>query len=92
MIMSKKTLLIVDDEKLIRWALEKQLSKEGYDIFGTFSGEVALKSINRKIPDFKLLDVMLPDSNGLDLLRQIKEIDNEIVVIQGFCYSLIDRQ
>ncbi|MBI4596094.1 MAG: sigma-54-dependent Fis family transcriptional regulator [Candidatus Tectomicrobia bacterium] len=88
--MFRKNLIIVDDEKLIRWSLEKQLSKEGYDILTAASGQEVLEIINRKIPDLLLLDVKLPDINGIDLLKQIKEIDNEIVVIMMTAYQDIE--
>lgn len=88
--MSKKTLLIVDDEKLIRWSLEKQLKSEGYEVFTASDGQEALDVIGSKIPDLIFLDVKLPDLNGIELLKRIKEIDNEIIVIMITAFQEVE--
>lgn len=88
--MNGKTLLIVDDEKLIRWSLEKQLHSEGYDVFTAATGHEVMEVIGRKTPDLVFLDVKLPDLNGIDLLKQIKEIDNDIVVIMITAFQEVE--
>ena len=79
--MSKKKVLVVDDEKLIRWALEKNLSHEGYEVVSVESGQDALAKLQAEIIDLVLLDIRLPDISGVDMLPRIKEIDNDIPVI-----------
>ena len=79
--MKKTRILVVDDEHLIRWSLEQNLKKQGYEVLTAGSGEDALKQIREDQPDLVLLDVQLPGINGLQVLEKIKEADEEIVVI-----------
>jgi len=74
--------LIVDDESLIRYGLEKFVSKEGFTAFTAGSGTKALEIIEDKEPDIVLLDMKLQDSiDGLELLKIIKNSRPSIVVI-----------
>ena len=78
--MPNATVLVVDDEPLIRWALVNRLKEEGYRAVeaGTASEAVAL---HREGVDLILLDFALPDANGLEVLKQVKEIDPDTLVI-----------
>ena len=78
--MSNATVLVVDDEPLIRWALVNRLKQEGYRTLeaGTASDAVAQ---HRDGADLVLLDVALPDANGLAVLKQIKDTDPDTLVI-----------
>ncbi|HDS09330.1 MAG TPA: sigma-54-dependent Fis family transcriptional regulator [Firmicutes bacterium] len=80
-----KTVLIIDDEKNIRTSLEDILTDEGYKVYSAGDGEEGLKIINKVIVDIILLDVKLPDINGLDLLQKISddEIMTEVIMISG---------
>lgn len=80
-IMAERSILIVDDEQLIRWSLDKQLSKEGYRVLTVEDGESALSLIQLDTPDLILLDLMLPGIDGLQCLRRIKHTNPNIVVI-----------
>lgn len=75
--------LIVDDESLIRFGLEKFVKKEGFTAFTAGSGTKALEIIEDKEPDMVLLDMKLQDSvdDGLELLKIIKNSRPSIVVI-----------
>lgn len=78
----KKTILIVDDENLIRIGLERFVTKEGFNAITTGSGKKALEIIEEDEPDIALLDLKLQDSiDGLELLSFIKRTRPEIVVI-----------
>jgi len=72
--MAKINILIVEDEEDILGLIKYNLSKEGYEVCGTPSGEEALKIINTaKVPhDLIILDLMLPDIDGLEICRRIK--------------------
>ncbi|MFT4565421.1 MAG: two-component system alkaline phosphatase synthesis response regulator PhoP [Saprospiraceae bacterium] len=71
--MSKsKSVLVVDDEEHIAVLLETNLELEGYTPFVAYNGKSALSIIEERHIDLVLLDVMLPDTSGLDLCRQIK--------------------
>ena len=76
----KKTLLIVDDDRGIRESL-KWVFKGTHDIVLAKDGREALHAIERNPPDLILLDILLPDINGLEILKTIKEQDNRLPVI-----------
>src|ERR1700716_237508 len=70
--MSKGAILVVDDELEIREGLELLLTTEGYSTSSAETGEAGLTLLEEKPFDLLLLDVSLPDRNGLDLLREIR--------------------
>ena len=78
--MPNATVLVVDDEPLIRWSLVNRLKEEGYRTIeaGTASEAVAQ---HRDGADLVLLDFALPDANGLSVLKQIKDTDPDTLVI-----------
>ena len=78
--MSNATVLVVDDEPLIRWSLVNRLKEEGYRTVEAGTGADAVLQ-HRDGVDLVLLDFALPDSNGLSVLKQIKEADPETLVI-----------
>jgi DNA-binding NtrC family response regulator len=75
------TILVVDDERLIRWSLEQQLRREGYLVLSAATGEEGLRLARTEAPDLVLLDVRLPDADGVDLLARLREMDPEVIVI-----------
>ncbi len=79
--MRKTRILVVDDEHLIRWSLEQNLKKQGYDVLTAGSGEDALRLVRDEQPDLILLDIQLPGISGLEVLEKVKEFDEDILVI-----------
>ena len=70
--MSKGSILVVDDETEIREGLEMLLTSEGYGVSSAETGASGLAKLEERPFDLLLLDVSLPDRNGLDLLREIR--------------------
>ena len=79
--MRKTKIMVVDDEHLIRWSLEQNLKKQGYDVCTAGTGEDALRLAREEQPELVLLDYHLPGINGLEVLQRLKEIDEDILVI-----------
>lgn len=89
--MKKKKILIVDDEHLIRWSFSKKLEDWGYHPETASSGKEALTLVSNFNPDLVLLDLNLPDKNGLQLLKEIKYLSPSIPVIIITAYGTIEQ-
>jgi len=76
-----QTILVVDDEHLIRWSLEQQLRREGYTVLQAETGDGALKVAQAEAPDLVLLDIRLPDMDGIAVLERLRAGDPDVVVI-----------
>ena len=83
----KPSILIVDDDEVMQQTLSDVLKKRGYEIFSVGSGTGALSVIKKHVVDLVLLDMRLPDVDGLEVLKKIKEADTEILVIMMTAYS-----
>jgi two-component system alkaline phosphatase synthesis response regulator PhoP len=70
--MSKKTILVVDDEEDILELIKYNLSKEGYHVICAATGEDALAKAKRKLPELIILDLMLPGIDGLEACKLLK--------------------
>ncbi len=75
------TILIVDDDREIRSSLSYVLQDEGYDTLTAGNGEEALKLVQENGVSLILLDLMMPDINGVEVLRRVKEMQSDIPVI-----------
>jgi DNA-binding NtrC family response regulator len=88
--MAKKRILIVDDEHLIRWSLSQMLNDAGYEVETAETGAKALAKGRDYKPHLILLDICLPDANGMDLLPQFKDNNEDVVVIMITAHSHAD--
>src|SRR5262245_42165452 len=87
-VMPAPTILVVDDEQLIRWSLASRLSEDGYKVLEAETAADALKRAREGV-DLLLLDYRLPDSDGLAVLKQIKEHDPDTLVILLTAFSSV---
>lgn len=85
-----KKILIVDDESNIRLGLNKCLAKEGYYIEEASNGEEALQLIYNKKYDLILMDVQMPELNGLDVLKRIRKFGNSTRVIMMTAFGTVE--
>ncbi|HEY6945998.1 MAG TPA: sigma-54 dependent transcriptional regulator [Candidatus Acidoferrum sp.] len=88
--MSKGSILVVDDESEIREGLEVLLRSEGYGVASAETGESGLAKLEEHPFDLLLLDVSLPDRNGLDMLKEIRRRDPDLSVVLITAYGSID--
>jgi two-component system response regulator AtoC len=79
--MTNAHILIVDDQESIRHFIEKAMLDEGYQVSTAGEGREALTLVSENLPDLVLLDLRLPDTHGLDVLKKLKEDDPDLQVI-----------
>jgi len=79
--MPAEKILIVDDERLVRWSLRQKCEEWGYHVVEAEAGEPGLKVAQHESPDLVLLDVRLPDMSGLGVLEQLKKNGDARAVI-----------
>ncbi len=88
--MKRKKILVVDDEKLMRWSLSQKLSEWNLDAVTAETGKEALQLVPQEMPDLIMLDNRLPDKKGIDLLKEIKSKWPELPVIMITAYGVVD--
>jgi len=86
----KSVILLVDDQDTIRFFLEKTLTQEGYEAVTAKTGTEAVEKVRQVMPDLVLLDLKLPDMDGLEVLQKIKEIFPEICVVMVTAFGDIE--
>ena len=79
--MSAEKVMIVDDERLVRWSLRQKCEEWGYTVIEADAGEPALRLAQRESPDLVLLDVRMPDLTGIEVLDQLKKNNDARAVI-----------
>src|SRR5450432_3156481 len=85
------TVLIIDDEAEIRESLQTLLEMEGYQVETAASAQQGLICIGEHAFDLVLLDLALPDRNGLDLLSELRDHDPQLPVIMITAYGTVEN-
>jgi len=83
-------ILVIDDEQSMRDFLSIMLKKEGYEVVAAENGEHALKAIHAEIYDLVITDVKMPKVDGIEVLRTVKEVSPETVVIVITAFATTD--
>ena len=86
-----KKILIVDDEKPISDIIKFNLTKEGYDVVTAFDGNEALEVFNQETPNLIILDLMLPEKDGLEVAREIRKTSHVPIIMLSAKDSEIDK-
>ena len=79
--------LVIDDEKAIRWSLGEALRNEGYDVAEAENGKMGIKAFRDDPADIVILDLKLPDKSCLDILKTLKKEDPDLPVVMMTAYG-----
>ncbi|NTV14174.1 MAG: response regulator [Desulfobulbaceae bacterium] len=85
--MTKKKILLVDDEESIHILYREELEELGYEVHSAMSGEEAMRVLPSLRPNLIILDIQMPGMNGIDVLRRVKEQDPKLPVILSSAYQ-----
>jgi two-component system response regulator PilR (NtrC family) len=86
----KGTVLVIDDEEVMREILESLLTQEGYRVKLASTGTEGLEIAGREPVDVAIVDVMLPDRSGIDVLDDLKRSDPELVVVMITAFASVE--
>ncbi len=88
--MAQASILIVDDEKLIRWSMKQKLESWNYQVSEAEDLQGALRKFQQETPDLMTLDIKLPDGSGIDFLKQAKQIQPSVPVVMITAFGVVD--
>jgi two-component system response regulator AtoC len=83
-------ILVVDDEKLIRWSLEKHLTAKGYLVVSAETGEEGIRLFELNHPEVVFVDNKLPGMQGLEVIMKLKSLDDETAIVFMTAYGSIE--
>jgi len=86
-----KTILVVDDEPRIIEVVSMNLELESYQVLGASNGYEALKKVTKELPDLVILDVMMPEMDGFETLKRIREVSTVPVIMLTVRGEEIDK-
>lgn len=86
----KPRILVVDDEEIIRLGCQRILSEERYEVLTAENGNAGLALVKERMPDLVLVDLLMPEMGGMQLLEAIRQVDKKIVAIVITGYATIE--
>ncbi len=87
--MAREKILVIDDEPDIGWLFSKILSEEGYKVLTSLNGEEGISKIKKEKPDLVFLDLKLPGMDGMEILKEIRTFDKDLLVIVLTAYETV---
>lgn len=85
-----KKILVIDDEQGILDFFKKALGKEGYEMITCLNGIGALEKVKEEKPDLVILDIKMPEIDGIETLKRIRWINKNTIVIMLTAYGTMD--
>lgn len=85
-----KTILIADDEASVRTILKAMLKREGYEVETASDGEEAVAKVKTLHPDLVIMDIRMPNKDGLEAFKEIREFDKDITVIMITAFAAVE--
>jgi DNA-binding response OmpR family regulator len=83
-------ILVVDDDQHIQRLYKEEFEEEGYEVVIASNGKEAIELFDSEVPDLVTLDILLPDVDGIRLLRQMKEKRPKVPIIMSTAYDYRD--
>jgi DNA-binding response OmpR family regulator len=83
-------ILVVDDDQHIQRLYKEEFEEEGYKVVVASNGQEAIELFDKETPDIVTLDILLPDIDGIRLLRQMKEKRPKVPIIMSTAYDYRD--
>ncbi len=80
-------LLIVEDEKNLRTLYEKEFKNDGYEVFLAAEGNEALDIVEKESPDLVIMDIRMPEMDGIEAIKEILNKNKNISIIINSAYS-----
>ena len=75
-----KILAVDDEQRMVRF-IQLNLEQDGFEVITAYNGKDALEQVRTQLPDLILLDIMMPDINGFEVLKKIREVNNVPVIM-----------
>jgi len=88
--MAQTSILVVDDEKLIRWSMKQKLESWNYQVFEAENLKEARRILQQDSPDLLTLDIKLPDGSGIDFLKRAEQVQPGLPVIMITAFGVVD--
>lgn len=89
----RKSLLVVDDEKLVRWTIQETMGREDFKVVAAQNGADAVEKMKTERFDIIITDLLMPDLNGIDVARKAREVHPETKVVMMTAYNgVLDKE
>jgi len=89
--MPVKRILLVDDEPELLKAMRVRLASWGYDVLTAANGKEAIQLVEKEVPDAIILDIMMPEMDGIETLKRIRDFNKKIPVFMLTAYPSEER-